>query len=297
MDRGEVQAAMDRLQAVPLEAFVAERTKLAKELRTGGDRPAADEVARLPKPSAAAWALNHVAREQPGEIEDWLEAAAALRDASTHPAEIRGDELRAAMAAHRAATARLSDVVRDRAQPGGRPLSEAMLDRVRTLLHSATADAGIAERLRAGRVTEEPAPPDAEAEREPPAERAATAPEPAGKRAGTKPRRRAPERAETAPEPAGKRAAAEARAERRAERERRVAAAEEEAERLGDEAARREEEAEAAAERLEDARRSLDRAESESSTAREAAEGAATASAAADRELRQLRARLKRASR
>jgi hypothetical protein len=293
MAQGKAQAARDRLQAVPLEAFVAERTRLAKELRADGDRSAAEEVAKLGKPTAAAWALNHVAREHAGEVEEWLEAATALRDASTHPAEVGGDELRAAMAAHRAATARLTDVVRDHAQPGGRPLSEPMLDRVRTLLHSATADARVAERLRAGQVTEEPAPTDARAEPEPPGEDTPAAPEPARKRTTAKPRRRPPERDAQAEA----RAERDARADRRAELERRVAAASEQVERLGDEAARRAEEARAAAERLDDARRTQHRAESESESAHAAAGAAGKALAGAEDELRELRAQLGRASR
>src|SRR5215208_1121033 len=44
--------AVRRLLAVPLEDFVAERKRLAKELRDGGDREGAAELAKLPKPSA-----------------------------------------------------------------------------------------------------------------------------------------------------------------------------------------------------------------------------------------------------
>ena len=82
--------ALDRLAAVPLEDFVAERKRLAKELRGAGDREAAAEIARLPKPTPPAWALNHVAREDPAAVDRWLAAAEALRHASTHAAEVDG---------------------------------------------------------------------------------------------------------------------------------------------------------------------------------------------------------------
>jgi len=131
----ELEAAVDLLHAVPLEDFVAERKRLAKELRAAGDGAAAAELAKLPKPSAPAWALNHVAREQPQAIGDWLDAAAALRDASTHADRTTGDVLRSAMAAHRDATRRLLATVRDEARPNGRALSEPMVDRMRDLLH------------------------------------------------------------------------------------------------------------------------------------------------------------------
>jgi hypothetical protein len=163
----DLQTAVDQLHAVPLEDFVAERKRLAKELRSGGDRDAAAELAKLPKPSAPAWALNHVAREEPAAVADWLEATGALRDASAHADRSSGDALRAAMAAHRDATRQLLATVRDRARPNGRALTEPMLDRVRDLLQAATADEARAELLRAGRAVEgdeDAAQPDGDAE-------------------------------------------------------------------------------------------------------------------------------------
>ena len=156
MTSGALQAAIDRLYGVALEDFVPERTRAAKELRAGGEKDAAKQVAKLPKPTAASWALNHVAREEPEAVAAWLEAAAELREVSTHAAQAGGDRVRGAMGAHREATAALAAVVAERARPGGRPLSGAMLDRVRALLQAATVDPEQAELLRAGRVTEEP---------------------------------------------------------------------------------------------------------------------------------------------
>jgi hypothetical protein len=150
-----LEEAIDRLRAVPLDEFVAERTRLAKALRAAGERPAAAELAGLSKPTAPAWALNLVAREAPEVVEPWLGTAAALRDASLHARKVGGDAVRAAMAAHRAATNALVDDVHARARPGGRPLSAAMVERVRDLLQAATADEALAAALRAGRVAED----------------------------------------------------------------------------------------------------------------------------------------------
>jgi hypothetical protein len=274
MGQDELDAALNRLYGVAPEGFVAERTRLAQELKAGGKRPEADEVAKLRKPTAAAWALNLVAREEPDAVQEWLGTAAGLRDASTRAAEVGGDAVRAAMVAHRAATARLTETVRDRAQPGGRPLSPSMLDRVQALLQSATADADRGERLRAGRVAEEATP--ATPLPAPPAKR---------ERAVAKPRRRRPE-----PD-------TDARAERVADLERRVAAAEEEVRRRREEASGRAAEAQAAAERLENARRTLRRSESEAAAVLGAGKEAGAAAAAAERELRELRKLLSRAGR
>jgi hypothetical protein len=277
---GDLQEAIDTLHGVPLESFVAERTRLARELRKAGDRAAAAELAKLPKPSAAAWALNHVAREDPDAVAAWLDAVQALREASSAP---KRDVLRAAMADHRTATAQLLGIVRDSAQPGGRALSEAMLDRVRALLQDATVDPDLGDRLQAGRVTEEPDEPAAAAEAEAPEEEA---PAPAPRR------KRKPARDEQAEEEAAREREA---AERRAELEARVADAEERLEQLAAAVEEREAAAAAAAERLEEARRTLHRTESEADAAHEAVDAAREEAATAERELEQLRKLLRRA--
>jgi hypothetical protein len=273
MDRVDRETAIDRLYAVPLDEFVSERKRLAKELRSEGDRESAAEVAKWPKPTAPAWALNQLAREAPDELAPWLEAAEALRDASARAGEVGGDALRAAMAAHRDATRQLVGAVRER-----RRLSEPMVDRVRALLQSATVDPAAAERLRTGRLAEG----DADAPLPEPAESAA----PRAERAPAKPP--AEDRAVAA------RAAEEQeRAERRAELERRVGAAYEELARLREELAEREAAAGTAEARLDEARRTLHRSESEASAAHDAVKDAREAAGDAEREVEELTARLR----
>jgi hypothetical protein len=273
----------DRLFAVPLEDFVAERKRVAKELRDAGDRDAAAQVAKLPKPTPPAWALNRLAREEPETVGEWLDAAEELREVSANP----GPGLREAMAEHRDATRRLLTAARDRTRPGGRALSEPMLERVRALLQAATADPEQAEALRAGRIVEGG---DGEAVTLPagdeqPAPRTST--------------RTARDASRAAKEREAEREAerkAKEQAERLTELERHVKAAEEELERLRDEAAERDAAAAEADERLEDARRTLHRSESEASAAHDAAADARTAAATAERELRQLARQLRNAS-
>ena len=285
---------VDRLFSVPLEDFVAERKQLAKELRAAGDRDAAAEVAKWPKPTPPAWALNLIAREEPDALSTWLDAAEELREVSASP----GAGLREAMAAHRDATRELLAVVRDRAQPGGKPLSPPMVERVRELLQAATVDAALAEALRAGRVVEGGEAPelfgggDAPAAAEEPA--AATAPA----RAKREPREeRAARKADEERAADEARAAKEReRADRIAQLERHIEEAEERLAALRDEAEERATAAEEAASKLEDARRSLNRAESESEAAHDAAEDAAEAVATEERELRQLGRQLRSAS-
>jgi hypothetical protein len=266
---------VDTLYAVPLEEFVAERKRVAKELRAAGDRDAAAEVAKLPKPTPPAWALNRFAREQADVVEQWLDVAAALRAASADP----GPELRTAMAAHREATTGLLAAVRDQARPNGRPLTDAMLERVRALLQVALTDPEQGERLRAGRIVEGT---DADAPLMP-------EPSSGGSRATAKPE------AETkGKSPAQERKERE-RAERIAELERRIQDARDQLERREKTAAARDEAAAAAGEHLEEARRTLHRSESEASAADDAAHEARAAAREAERELKTLTAKLRKA--
>jgi hypothetical protein len=291
---------VDRLFAVPLEDFVAERKQVAKELRAAGDREAAAEVAKLPKPTPPAWALNQLAREEPEIVGAWLDVAEELRDVSANP----GAGLREAMAAHRDATRSLIAMVRDRARPGGKPLSDPMLERVRELLQAATVDASVADALRAGRIVEGAEVPTFTAAGEggegaggdssgttasPGASRAGGRGAPAARRSSAAAERRA------AKEREAERKAKE-RADRLAELERHIQAAEEELARLRDESAELDAAAATADERLEEARRTLHRSESEASAAHAAADEARAAVATAERELRQLTRQLRSAS-
>jgi len=287
------EAAVDRLHSAPLEDFVEERKRLARQLRSAGDREAAAEVAAWPKPSAAAWALNHLVHEGAEAVGEWLAASEALRDASGGA----GGDLRAAMAEHRSATLHLVEAVRAEVKPSGRPLSAAMLERVRALLQAATADASLAEALRAGRIGQERDEredrPGAEpAPRAPGEDRPGAAPVPMA--SGAKPADAQGAKRERAA--AAKREAAIAREERakaaaRAELERRVEEASADVERLQAEAERCAGASDSAHERLEEAERALRRSKSEAKAARAAAKDAATSLTNAERDLERLRAR------
>ena len=294
------ETAVDRLHAVPLEEFVAERKRLAKELRDAGDRDAAADVAKLAKPSAPAWALNRLARDQPGVVGDWLEAADALREASANPRATGRDALRSAIAAHRDATRQVLAAVRDGVRPNGRKLSEPMLERVRELLQAATVDPDESELLRAGRILER------DEDAQPPADLAAE--EAAEKPAARAPKQRVRERAAVTAREAGEeerpakqrteeqRAAREREAREReaAELERLVAAARERAAELDEAVGEREEAVAAAEARLDEARRALYRSESEVEAARDAVAEARDAADDAARELATLTAKLRR---
>jgi len=75
--------ALDELYGADLGAFVAERTRLAKQLKQEGDADAAAELTKLRKPNVAAWTLNQLARRNRREVDLLLDAGHRLREAQT----------------------------------------------------------------------------------------------------------------------------------------------------------------------------------------------------------------------
>ncbi|HEX6025644.1 MAG TPA: hypothetical protein VFZ00_26865 [Solirubrobacter sp.] len=145
----------DELYGLPLEEFTAARDAAAKALRKAGDRETAARIAKLPKPTPAAWAANQVAREQPELIEKLLEAGAELREAQDAAVAGHGSAgLREATLAQRSAV----DAVMAAAtalKPAGRPLSRAMADRLRTTLQAVAGDEALQRALSRGRLVNE----------------------------------------------------------------------------------------------------------------------------------------------
>src|SRR6201990_1669766 len=93
----------DRMYGLPLEEFVSERDAAAKALRRAGDRDAANALAKLPKPTPAAWAANQVARTEPEILDEFLAAGGALREAQETALAGDASGLRDAIRAQRAA--------------------------------------------------------------------------------------------------------------------------------------------------------------------------------------------------
>src|SRR3954470_3081190 len=142
------------LYGLPLEEFTPARDSAARALRKAGERETAAQVAKLPKPSPAAWAANQVAREQPELIAALLDAGAALRAAQDAAMSGAAAGLRDATLAERRAVDAVMDVAAA-LRPAGKPLSRAMADRLRTTLHAAAGDPAIRDALAAGRLVSE----------------------------------------------------------------------------------------------------------------------------------------------
>jgi len=72
---------VDRLYGLPLAEFTQARNAAASDLRKAGERETAARVKALRRPTVAAGAVNRLVREHRDDVEQFLRAAAELRDA------------------------------------------------------------------------------------------------------------------------------------------------------------------------------------------------------------------------
>ena len=277
----ELDSEIDKLYGVPLDEFVHDRDELAKRLRREGEREAAEQVKKLRKPSAGAWALNQAVRRRRQETDGLLAAGERLRAA--HESLMSGGdqaELRDAMREERELASGLADCAEAIASETGKS-GPALRERVRSTLHAAAVDEEARDELARGRFVRE---------------REAVGLGPFGAGAVAPPPKTRPKR-ERAPAKTAKRVRAKepsaAEREKAAERERQEQVAE--AERAVEEAQAALEEAEAAhsgaASELQAAREAVGAAEDTEREARAVARERRRAVGKLERELERLRAK------
>ena len=138
-------AESDNLYVLPLEQFTAARDALSQRLKAEGDAEEAKRVAKLRKPSVAAWALNRAARSNPDLVGRLIDSHKMLRQAGSRQA------VEEASVTRRQAVAALTDAAMTELDKG----SLQTRDRVnRTLLAVATDAEGEAD-LAAGTLVRE----------------------------------------------------------------------------------------------------------------------------------------------
>ena len=154
-----LEGRIDDLYALPLERFTTERDVLAKELAAGGDPDGAARVKAIRKPVVAAWAVNVLAREDPGGIRELLELGDTLR--SAHRRAVSGGDVEP----FREATDERRRLVRDLTRKAeaivarGGSATGAAADAIAGTLEAATVDEETGELVRAGRLSRPVRPP------------------------------------------------------------------------------------------------------------------------------------------
>lgn len=149
--------AIDELYSVSPDEFVATRSRLSKELKEGGENAEAATLAKMRKPSLAAWALNQLSRLHRRDVDLLLDAGHRLRDAQA--AVLGGGDraaFRRAQSAERDAVARLARAAETLLGERG-SVSASVLSQVADSLHIAAVAPEGRELLALGRFTTPPA--------------------------------------------------------------------------------------------------------------------------------------------
>jgi hypothetical protein len=147
----ELPPEAERLLAARPAEFVAERTRIASELRAAGRADDARAVAALRKPTGVVLAVNRGARDRPQAASDAATAAVRVRDT-----QLAGDPdaYREALQELESALGLLADVAAAHLS-GGRAPSDDARRRVRDLLRAAVANDGARDALLRGALREE----------------------------------------------------------------------------------------------------------------------------------------------
>lgn len=138
-----------KLYGLPLREFTAARNARAKKLKQD-DPELAAAVAKLPKPSVAAAALNELVHEDPSEVRALIQSGKRLRQAQEAAVSgKKGADLNEAIQEHRTALDRVQRDLRRR------KLSGPTLEKATQTLRVASLDQELAPLLERGILHEE----------------------------------------------------------------------------------------------------------------------------------------------
>ncbi|MEH0841797.1 hypothetical protein V6U81_05295 [Micromonospora sp. CPCC 205711] len=139
------------LYRTPPDRFVAARDAAVAEARRAGDAAGARQIARLKRPTVAAWLVNLLALDRPELVADLAPLAEALRAAQR---DLKGAKLRELSAQRRAVVAALVAEVRRiaAATPDAPGAGKLPLGEVESTLNAALADPEVAEQVRSGQL-------------------------------------------------------------------------------------------------------------------------------------------------
>jgi hypothetical protein len=145
------QDVATRLYTEPPDRFVAARDEAVAEARATGDLDAARQIAKLRKPTVAAWLVNLLAHRRPELVDELADLSAALRAAQRN---LRGAELRDLSKQRRQAVSALVAATRALAVAEDPLLARAKLPLadVENTLNAAMSDEDIAAQVRSGRL-------------------------------------------------------------------------------------------------------------------------------------------------
>ena len=151
VDAHDVETVVDSLYALAPNEFVGRRNELVKGLRSDKRKDDAARVAKLAKPTAAAWALNQIARRRPDLVDALLTKGIQLRQVQDR---VLGGQAEAALLLSAAEERRraIRDIVGAMSEALDAGEARRPDEWVRTL-EAASVDDRLGELLRIGRFT------------------------------------------------------------------------------------------------------------------------------------------------
>lgn len=142
-----MEVDLGELYAGPWQDFVAQRDRLVAQARAAGDRPAAQALKALKKPTRGAWLVNLLAHHEPDQLAEVLELGESLARAHR---DADPDELRRLSALRGAVINSLTGRASALATERGYAAPESIRQEVAETLQAAMADPALADRVLAG---------------------------------------------------------------------------------------------------------------------------------------------------
>lgn len=142
----ELERAAQALYALPFDAFIAARTAAAKDAAPS-NKPLAQAIRTLPKPSVAAWTVNMLAHHRPDAVRQLRTLGQTMQEAQ---ASLDAATLRELAKERRKLLGTAVTEARLAAAEQGRKVSGAIATEVEETLRAATADPAAAAAVESG---------------------------------------------------------------------------------------------------------------------------------------------------
>jgi hypothetical protein len=142
----ELEQAAQALYALPFDAFIAARTAAAKDA-AASNKPLAQAIRTLPKPSVAAWTVNMLAHHRPDAVHQLRTLGQTMQEAQ---ASLDAAALRELAKERRKLLGAAVGEARLAAEEQGRKVSGAVATEVEETLRAATADLAAAAAVESG---------------------------------------------------------------------------------------------------------------------------------------------------
>jgi hypothetical protein len=147
MPTDPASTAAAELYALPPAEFTAARNTMVKDARSRGEKDTAQRIARFAKPSASAWAVNQLVRNDPDAVDELIGLGGTLREAQAEPDR---DTLRALGTDRQKALAALSQRARELGASEKVGVSGSAIIEVGQTLQAAMTDPDAARAVQSG---------------------------------------------------------------------------------------------------------------------------------------------------